>query len=170
MSITSLKIIGIGFHGCGSPIPRSYYNEANKRQTEMYYYYFEGIKAALFLVNVFDLLINHIHVNDSDGYGLFIINALGTSSISNSLFSYNNYRALQHHQYNPAYCDAVYTPKTLQRAQEVIWWFYFKTRYSVTRPWRATVSVYHIVHSAMALTLIMRTGIVLLTMCTMLVD
>ena len=32
MNITSLKIVGIGFHNCGSPIPHSFYTEANQRQ------------------------------------------------------------------------------------------------------------------------------------------
>ena len=62
------------------------------------------------MVNIFNLVIDSLHVNDSDGYGMFIINALGRSSISNSQFSYNNYHALHYHQYNPEYCDARHIP------------------------------------------------------------
>ena len=104
-NISFLNIVGIGFHGCGFPISTSLYDEANTLQTMTYYYYFEGTKMALFLVNTFNTHINNIHVNDSDGYGLFIINALGSSSISHSHFSYNNFRALRYHQHNPGYCD-----------------------------------------------------------------
>ena len=103
-----LTIIGLGFHNCGAPIPEHVYDEARYRQTETYYFFFEGTKAALFMVNISNLIINDLLVNNSNGYGLIIINALGTSSISNSQFSYNNHRALQYHQYNPEYCDALY--------------------------------------------------------------
>ena len=102
----NFTIIGLGFHNCGAPIPRPLYLEARRRQTETYYFFFEGTKAAIFMVNIFNLVIDGLYVNNSNGYGLFIINALGRSSISNSQFSYNNYHALQYHHYNPEYCDA----------------------------------------------------------------
>ena len=106
LEMENFAIIGLGFHNCGAPIPQSLYDEARKIQTRTYYDFFNGIKAALFMVNIFNLVIDGVHVNNSDGYGLFIINALGKSSISNSQFTYNNHRALHYHHYNPEYCDA----------------------------------------------------------------
>ena len=73
----------------------------------MYYIFFVGTKATLF---IFNLVIDGLYVNNSDGYGLFIMNALGRSSISNSQFSYSNHCALHYHQYNPEYCDARHIP------------------------------------------------------------
>ena len=104
----TFTIVGLGFQNCGAPIPGSLYGEARDIQTRTYYYFFEGTKTALFMVNIFNLVIDGLHVNNSDGYGLFIINTLGRSSISNSQFTYNNYRALHYHHYNPEYCDAGY--------------------------------------------------------------
>ena len=109
-NVLDLSIIGLQFHDCGSPISRSLHNEAIHSQTETYYHFFDGTKIALFLVNIYNLNIRNFHVNNSDGYGLFIINALGRSSILNSHFSYNNYKALQYHQFNPMYCNASYVP------------------------------------------------------------
>ena len=105
--IQNLTIIGLSFYDCGAPIPNVLRREAIQVQTNTY---FEGTKTALFLVNIFNLTINHLHINNSDGYGLFVINALGISSVSNSVLTYNNYRALQYHQFNPKYCDAVHVP------------------------------------------------------------
>ena len=62
------------------------------------------MKTALFVVNVFNLAISQMQVNNNNGYGLFVINALGRSSISHSQFSHNNFRALDYNQYNPEYC------------------------------------------------------------------
>ena len=106
----NFTIIGLRFHDCGAPIPDPLYAEARSRQSKTYYYFFEGTKTALFMVNIYNLVIDTLHVNNSDGYGLFIINALGNSSISNSKFSYNNHRVLHYHQYNPGYCDAGHIP------------------------------------------------------------
>jgi hypothetical protein len=108
LEMKNFTIIGLGFHNCGAPIPRSLYDEARNIQTRTYYYFFKGTKVALFMVNIFNLVIDGIHVNNSDGCGLFIINALGSSSVSNSQLTYNNYRALHYHHYNPGYCDAGY--------------------------------------------------------------
>ena len=108
--IQKLTIIGLSFYDCGAPIPNVLRREAIRVQTNTYYHFFEGTKTALFLVNIFNLTINHLHINNSDGYGLFVINAIGISSVSNSVLTYNNYRALQYHQYNPKYCDAVHVP------------------------------------------------------------
>ena len=82
------------------------YTEAKYRQTRIYYHFFEGVKAALFVVNVFNLAISQMQVNNSNGYGLFVINSLGRSSISHSQFSHNNLRALDYNLYNPEYCHA----------------------------------------------------------------
>ena len=114
LEMEEFTIIGLGFHNCGAPIPRSLYGEARNRQTRTYYYFFEETKTALFMVNIFNLVIDNLHVNNSDGYGLFVINALGRSSVSNSQFTYNNYRALRYHHYNPEYCDARYMPNIMK--------------------------------------------------------
>ena len=109
-NLYELSISGLQFHDCGSPISPSLHNEAIRVQTKTYYHFFDGTKIALFLVNIYNLGIRNAHVNNSDGYGLFIMNALGRSSILDSHFSYNNYKALQYHQFNPMYCDAFYVP------------------------------------------------------------
>ena len=79
------------------------------RKYGSYYIFSEGTKAALFIVNIFNLVIDGVHVNNS-GYGVFIINALGVSSISNSQFTYSNYHALHYHQYNVEYCNTREVP------------------------------------------------------------
>ena len=110
LEMDNFTIMGLRFFNCGAPIPDPVYYEAIHEQTGTYYFFFEGTKTTLFMVNIFNLVIDGLHVNNSDGYGLFIINALGRSSISNSQFSYNNYHALHYHQYNPEYCDARHIP------------------------------------------------------------
>ena len=64
---------------------------------------------ALFVVNVYNMQFNHVHINNSAGFGLFILN--GNSSISNSAFMYNNWRALSYHQYDPKFCNSLYGVK-----------------------------------------------------------
>ena len=110
LEMDDFTIIGLQFLNCGAPIPDRVYYEARQRQTDTYYIFFAGTKAALFVVNIFNLVIDGLYVNNSDGYGLFLMNALGRSSISNSQFSYSNHRALHYHQYNPEYCDARHIP------------------------------------------------------------
>ena len=106
LGMDDFTIMGLRFLNCGAPIPRSVYDEARRIQTRTYYYFFNETKITLFMANIFNLVIDGVHVNNSDGYGMFIINALGVSSISNSQFTYSNYRALHYHQYNIEYCDA----------------------------------------------------------------
>lgn len=109
LGMDDFTIMGLRFLNCGAPIPQSVYDEARRIQTRTYYYFFRGTKITLFMANIFNLVIDGIHINNSDGYGMFIINALGVSSISNSQFTYSNYRALHYHQYNVEYCDAGHT-------------------------------------------------------------
>ena len=62
----NFTIIGLGFQNCGAPIPGSLYGEARDTHTRTYYYFFEGTKTALFIVNIFNLVIDGLHVNNSD--------------------------------------------------------------------------------------------------------
>ena len=106
LEINNLSFSGIGFYNCGAAMPDELRTEVATVQTKTYYYFFEQIKVALLLVNVYNLTVNDLHINDSDGYGLFILNVLGNSSIVDSKFTYNNWRALERHQYNPNYCKS----------------------------------------------------------------
>ena len=106
VKIRNLSISGIAFHRCGVAIPERLKEEAFKIQTRTYFHMFNNTKSALFLVNVLDLNVSHLHVHHSDGYGLFAMNILGFSVIVDSGFFYNNYGALNYHQRNPWFCRA----------------------------------------------------------------
>ena len=106
VQVRNLSISGIEFHRCGFAIPKDLKNEAFRVQTHTYFIMFENTKSALFLVNVLNLNASQLHVYHSDGYGLFAMNILGFSVISDSGFYYNNYGALDYHQRNPWFCRA----------------------------------------------------------------
>ena len=108
VDIHGLFISGLGFYDCGSRLPNELRKEAIAIQTTTYFEFFEGTKMALFVVNVYNMAVNYVHINNSAGYGMFVLNALGNSSISNSAFTYNNWRALSYHQYDPKFCNSLY--------------------------------------------------------------
>ena len=108
INIHGLFISGLGFYNCGCRLPNELRKEATTIQTATYFKFFEGTKMALFAVNVYNMQFDHVHINNSAGYRLFILNALGNSSISNSAFVYNNWRALSYHQYDPKFCNSFY--------------------------------------------------------------
>ena len=108
INIHGLCISGLGFYNCGCKLPNELRTEATTVQTTAYFEFFEGTKMAMFVVNVYNMLFSYVHINNSVGYGLFILNALGNSSVSNSAFMYNNWRALSYHQYDPKLCNSFY--------------------------------------------------------------
>ena len=107
MEVSHLTVKAISFLDCGHAIPNDVYSEAIYIQTSTYMYFFEKTKAALFLVNIQSFSADHLFINNSDGFGLFGLNILGNSRIVNSVFSYNNHRALSRHDSKPQlYCRA----------------------------------------------------------------
>ena len=80
INITGLKIVGMTLTNCGMKISQSLIQEALTLQTNSNYQLFEGLKAAVFAVNVHNLRIEVSSINGSHGYGFLGINVLGNST------------------------------------------------------------------------------------------
>ena len=80
INITGLEIKGMMLNNCGMRISQSLIQEALTVQTNSNYQLLEGLRAAIFAVNVHDLLIEFSNVNGSHGYGFLGINVLGNST------------------------------------------------------------------------------------------
>ena len=80
INITGLEIMGMTLTNCGMKISQSLIQEALTIQTNSNYLLLEGLKAAIFAVNVRNLLIEFSNVSRSHGYGFLGINVLGNST------------------------------------------------------------------------------------------
>lgn len=111
VNVTNLRIVDLAFIGCGRSMPHDLLSEAMNSLTRTYLVIFEGMQAALLLVQVEHFNALHLRVTNSSGIGLLGWNVLGQSAITHSHFLYNNYQALSHHHRNPWYCrpDAIMT-------------------------------------------------------------
>ena len=63
VNIHRFFIFGLGFYNCGSRILNELREEAITIQTKTYFEFFEGTKMALFVVNVYNMQFNHVHIN-----------------------------------------------------------------------------------------------------------
>ena len=97
MNITNLSIRGFILYDCGSEISQSLGHEATKIQTRSYYTFVHGLKAAIFAVNVQNLVADTNVVNGSLGYGILGLNVIGNSSLSNLIVGFSNIRAATEH-------------------------------------------------------------------------
>ena len=79
-NITNLEIDGLTFTGC------SYFIEESNNS------YFSHVSAGLYMRGIINLTLNQITVQNSTGYGLYLSQIYGTSSIRDSIFQCNNAR------------------------------------------------------------------------------
>ena len=83
INITNLKVSGMVLTNCGMEISSSLIHEALTVQTNSNYLLLQGLRAAVFAVNVHNLLIEVSNISASHGYGLLGINVLGNSTLLN---------------------------------------------------------------------------------------
>ena len=75
-AVSNMTISNLAFHECGLKIP--HFNIPN---------------AALYLWNVFSLVLENVGVYKSYGYGVLGVNVVGNSFVRNSMFGFNNWHA-----------------------------------------------------------------------------
>ncbi len=90
MNISRLSFLNLTISGCGVTITQDLRDQALLIQTQSIHEIGMKQKIALFLVNVVDLKIDFFSVENSFGYGLLAINALGNTLIQKSVFYGNN--------------------------------------------------------------------------------
>ena len=81
INITGLTISGMTLTNCGMEINQSLIQEALTVQTHSNYLLLQGLRAAVFAVNVHNLIIDVSNISGSHGYGFLGINVLGNSTL-----------------------------------------------------------------------------------------
>ena len=89
-SATNLSLINLTMSGCGANISDTQFIEAFVTLTHGVHVIGKEQKAALFLVNMRDLHIEHCSIQSSFGFGVLGVNTLGNTIISRSFFLANN--------------------------------------------------------------------------------
>jgi predicted outer membrane repeat protein len=134
MNITNLWFNGFILYDCGSVIRKDLGYEATRTQVQLYHTFEFGLKAAIFAVNVKNLIANWNVVNGSYGYSILGINIIGRSSFNGLLIGFSNFRSFNEHclQRNPPppllesvkcqggsalfhYSDLPYCPESVER-------------------------------------------------------
>ena len=134
MNITNLWFNGFIMYDCGSVIRKDLGHEATRVQVQLYHTFAFGLKAAIFAVNVKNLIANWNVINGSYGYSILGLNVIGNSSFDGFLIGYSNFRSFNKHclQWSPLpplsesakcqggsvlfhYSDMPYCPETIQR-------------------------------------------------------
>ena len=98
--VYNLQLAQISFVACGAEVPQKLSNSALHPRS----YHFEndtfliknGTYAALVFANVHDLTMQNVTVSRSYGYGMLGLNVLGSSSIVDSAFLFNNWWQSSH--------------------------------------------------------------------------
>ena len=81
INITSLEISGMTLTNCGMEIGQSLIEEALTVQTNSNYLLLQGLRAAVFAVNIHNLFVELSNISGSHGYGFLGINILGNSAL-----------------------------------------------------------------------------------------
>ncbi len=90
LNISRLSFVNLTVSGCGVTITQALKDQALSIQTRSIHEIGLLQKTALFLVNVIDLSMDYFSVDNSFGYGVLAINALGDTLIQKSVFYRNN--------------------------------------------------------------------------------
>ena len=80
LSITNLSLVNLTMSGCGANISDTLYVEAFVILTHGVHAIGDEQKAALFLVNISNLCIEHCSIQSSLGFGVLGVNTLGNTS------------------------------------------------------------------------------------------
>ena len=90
-------------YDCGSVIRKDLVHETTKTQVQLYYTFEFGLKAAIFAVNVKNLIANWNVINGSYGYSILGINVIGNSSFDGLIIGFSNFRSFNKHcsQWSP---------------------------------------------------------------------
>ena len=104
LSITNLSLVNLTMSGCGANISDTLYIEAFVILTHGVHAIGDEQKAALFLVNISNLRIEHCSIQSSLGFGVLGVNTLGNTVIDQSVFLANNINILnlERCQFSPA--------------------------------------------------------------------
>ena len=97
MNISNLRIEGFILYDCGNEISQDIGHEATRSQAQLYHTFAFGLKAAIFAVNVRNLIANNNVVNRSRGYGVLGINVVGNSSFTKLIVVFSNVRSSTRH-------------------------------------------------------------------------
>ena len=102
-SATNLSLVNLTMSGCGANISDMLFIEALVILSHGVHVVGKEQKAALFLVNIHDLHIEHCSVQSSSGFGVLGVNTLGNTTINQSIFLANNLYvlSLERCQFNP---------------------------------------------------------------------
>ena len=82
-----IHLSGLAFVNCGSETP------TYVRNTLFYAIFNSQLHAALAFVSVHSLIMEHVHVRESYGYGLVAQDLTGNNTLNGCKFLYNNWRA-----------------------------------------------------------------------------
>lgn len=132
MNISNLTIERFILYECGNEIAQNVGYKATRIQSQMYHTFMFGLKAAIFAVNVQNLIVDTNIINGSAGYAILGINILGNSSFRNLTVGNSNVRSSTRHCISQSlsvlqsvscqggsilfyYSDLPYCPDKLQR-------------------------------------------------------
>ena len=101
VNITNLQIHNLTMTNCGAVIREKLANESLYTQTNTVLKIQNGLKAAIFAVNVRNFHLNFSTINGSHGYGFLGINIIGDSFVTNSLINSSNTNSLTDYCRNP---------------------------------------------------------------------
>ena len=103
MNITNLWFSGFIMYDCGGVIRKDLGHEATVVQVQLYHTFVFGLKAAVFAVNVKNLIANWNVINGSYGYSILGLNVIGNSSFDGLLIGFSNFRSFNKHclQWSP---------------------------------------------------------------------
>ena len=90
VNITNLHIIGLSMTNCGAEISASLAHEALVIQTESVLKIELGLQAAIFAINIRNLLMSRTTINGSHGYGFLGVNVVGNSLVAKTLINGSN--------------------------------------------------------------------------------
>ena len=101
VNITNLHIHNLKMTNCGAVIGEKLANESLYIQTNTVLKIQNGLKAAIFAVNIRNFHLNFSTINGSHGYGFLGINIIGDSFVTNSLITSSNMNSLTDYCRNP---------------------------------------------------------------------
>ena len=93
VNITNLYIEGLTVNDCGVGIGEKLSRGVYLNFPRTQFTFSPRLKVAVFIVNTRTLLIRNITIHRSDGYGLYVVNAISNTFIQYSNFDQNNYLA-----------------------------------------------------------------------------
>ena len=101
INVTNLQINSLTMTNCGAVISEKLANESLSVQTETILKIQNGLKAAIFAVNIKNFHLNYSMINGSHGYGFLGINIIGDSFVTDTLVNSSNRNSLTDYCRNP---------------------------------------------------------------------